>query len=1176
VAVLGVKGGMHFYRGSGAGAARYFDEAHERGAGAYYDERGQAVVRLDAWCEGRCVATPAAVERGDLVRWVEGVDLMTGKRKGIIRGAGAADRQPLRFVEMVVNNAKSLSIVASQNPVVADALDRVIERQADEIAKYLSRVAVTRVGPRGSQQEVGSLTVETARVTHLTSREGDPHRHVHLMINARVQAVDGTWHGLHSASLRQHIQAVHELGQRVLMTDGELRATLAREGYTLGRSGEIDQAREAVEMLSKRSTKIEAKRKRIEAKWRGEHPGQEPSQRALNGFAQQAWAEDRPTKPGERETPEQLAERVRLELADAGFDFTPGAFLATTSHRTTWSVGQVDRDQVAAEAVAVLGANKSAWSSAELTAAVEAAVTRSGVVGDPQAVAELAEDVRARAAERCLSVLDPEVHTPTSMSRHLTSQAVIDADMRLNLGMAGLAGQHGEQGEQDLSGGAIAVLQGLDPAQGEAVAAVTGTRHLEVIIGPAGTGKTAMLAVAKQRLDAQERELVVVAPTKKAAQVAGGQVGGDGTSLSALLYGYGFRWDELGRWSRLSVGQEDPASGRVYEGPREGSRLSLASVVVVDEAGLTTVDQANALIDVAAETGAQVRLLGDPRQLGAVGRGGVMESASRWVEGGPVTLDEVHRFLTVGTDETGMPVTVSDTDYGELSLALRDAVEPDAVADELVGRGAVVVHETEAEVVEAIAAQVAATADPEALAVTVATNEDARKINEAVRTRRVDAGEVDDTRTVQGMDGERIGAGDRIVTRRNDTARNVANRETWTVEKVTAEGTVLARGNKDRHVRLDPSYVAEAVQLGYATTDYGNQGVTANRSVTWVTGATTTGGLYVGATRGRYDNTLHVVAEDREDARDQLVAAMGRDRADRGLDTAREQAEAEATPARVPVQIDPASWRSDAEIKAVATAVKRRYDADLAELDRVYARSNAAVELENQRDREIAEAARGLADRLRAMAGQMEAERDGRIAEATAYYFAVREDARSIEEGPGVFGRKAARVEAAQARRDEVARRFGEPQLPGASWDDNAVRDAARSAVERVMRPEVTGLQKDAQAQEQDAAAAQRRIAERDQAQLEAAKRRAEIVDGAVQAAKQLLAVREWRAKQVQTMTPDEVASADAARDTLLADQQQQQEQQQQEQQRQRQERRRYYEPPGPEMGRDDSLGLER
>jgi hypothetical protein len=157
-----------------------------------------------------------------------------------------------------------------------------------------------------------------------------------------------------------------------------------------------------------------------------------------------------------------------------------------------------------------------------------------------------------------------------------------------------------------------------------------------------------------------------------------------------------------------------------------------------------------------------------------------------------------------------------------------------------------------------------------------------------------------------------------------------------------------------------------------------------------------------------------------------------------------------------------------------------------------------------------------------------------------------------------------------------VARRFGEPQLPGASWDDNAVRDAARSAVERVMRPEVTGLQKEAQAQEQDAAAAQRRIAERDQAQLEAAKRRAEIVDGAVQAAKQLLAVREWRAKQVQTMTPDEVASADAARDTLLADQQQQQEQQQQEQQRQRQERRRYYEPPGPEMGRDDSLGLER
>ena len=116
---------------------------------------------------------------------------------------------------------------------------------------------------------------------------------------------------------------------------------------------------------------------------------------------------------------------------------------------------------------------------------------------------------------------------------------------------------------------------------------------------------------------------------------------------------------------------------------------------------------------------------------------------------------------------------------------------------------------------------------------------------------------VDDVRVAAGMDGARIGAGDRIVTRRNDAAADVANRETWTVEAIRTDGAVLAR-HRDRRVRLDAGYVAEAVQLAYATTDYGNQGVTVDRSVTWVSEATTAGGLYVGATRGRYDNTLHV------------------------------------------------------------------------------------------------------------------------------------------------------------------------------------------------------------------------------------------------------------------------------------------------------------------------------
>lgn len=45
-------------------------------------------------------------------------------------------------------------------------------------------------------------------------------------------------------------------------------------------------------------------------------------------------------------------------------------------------------------------------------------------------------------------------------------------------------------------------------------------------------------------------------------------------------------------------------------------------------------------------------------------------------------------------------------------------------------------------------------------------------------------------------------------------------------------------------------------------------------------------GVYVGMTRGRSINRVHLVAVDAGDACEQFVVAMGRDRADRGLERA--------------------------------------------------------------------------------------------------------------------------------------------------------------------------------------------------------------------------------------------------------------------------------------------------
>jgi len=1167
---------MHFYRGSGHGAAKYFDEGHQ-GAEAYYSENARVAVEIDTWKAGERAGRTTLAAEGDLIKWVEGIDPKSGEVKGMIR-TGGADRQPLRFVEVVVNNPKSLSIVASQNPVVSTALNAVLDRQADEIAQYLSAVAVTRVGPRGAQVEVGNLTVETARVRHLTSREGDPHRHVHLMLNTRVKTPDGNWRGLHSAGIRQQIRAVNERGTRVLMTDLGLRQALASQGYTLGADGEVDQARDAVDLMSKRTAQVGEDRERLEMDWRLAHPEREPSQRVKNGWDQAAWASSRPAKTKEREGPEELASRVRVELEEAGFDFTLDARQPLRTERVP--VAEVDRDAVAVEAVAVLSGQKSAWSLADLTAAVEVAVVRSGVVAESAAVVELVEDCEARALERCTSVLDAARHTPTAMSRYLTSDAVIAADAALNLGFAGLAGGGGER---DQDGGALAELRGLGAGQIEAVEALTGSRRLEVVVGPAGSGKTKMLATSRERLAEQGRDLVVVAPTRKGAMVAAAEVGAEGSSLSALLYRHGFRWDEAGQWSRLNrdpLNRDavNPAAGR----PAASPALSAASVIVVDEAALMTVDQANALIDLAAESGAALRLVGDPRQLGAVGRGGVMETAGRWAQS-TVTLDEVHRFVRAGIDEDGMPVTETDHDYGALSLALREGTEPDAVVEWLFGRDMVVLHASEAEAIAAIAADVAPDLErPGAVAVTVATNAEAEAVNRAVRELRVAAGTVNDTAVTFGMEGVRIGPGDHIVTRRNDAERNVSNRQSWVVQEVLVDGSMVVAAEGARRVYLDPSYVTEAVQLGYASTDYGNEGVTTTRSVTSVGSATSAGGLYVGATRGRYDNTLHLVAEDREDARAQLVAALGRDRADRGLDVARARAEAEASRTVRPLEPDPpaapeidtAHWRTEAELDQRERQIEVRFSLGMSAMRPVAVMDDDERQRANEADQAAAAEARREAAAQRAEADRIAATEDELVARASADYMAAREDARIIEAGPGRFGRKAAQVDEARDHRAEVARRWSDPQLPGSGWSDEAVRGRAAGAAERMVdagaRPHrVQAARADKVAEEHERAVA-RRDSDRESAiwmNKSNAKNRAILLAKVERDRATIAEGRELRAQVVATMSPEEVSAIDQERDALRVAQDRQRRLEEQQDAGMANERYRSIEREGPGLG---------
>ena len=160
-------------------------------------------------------------------RWVAGYYVTTGAAKGRLR----TDEHGLRFVEVVVNGPKTWSLAAAIHPAIADAYDAAQERAAAEIVGWVADHATTRIGPRGRQVQVPVERIDAAVVRHHTSRAGDPHRHLHLQINARVFA-HGTWRGLHSVGVVDSIEAINGIGHAAVACDPEFRRALAAHGYT--------------------------------------------------------------------------------------------------------------------------------------------------------------------------------------------------------------------------------------------------------------------------------------------------------------------------------------------------------------------------------------------------------------------------------------------------------------------------------------------------------------------------------------------------------------------------------------------------------------------------------------------------------------------------------------------------------------------------------------------------------------------------------------------------------------------------------------------------------------------------------------------------------------------------------------------------------------------------------
>ncbi|MEU4208369.1 MobF family relaxase [Rothia terrae] len=910
-----MKGGMTFFHGTTSKAVRQYLE-NDRTASDYYLEHGDVLATGYTFDSDGSVTDVKLLDGESYERLIDGRDPVTGEVRGRAMG-----EKSTRFIDKPVNVSKSLSLVAEINPAVAAALDQAMVQAVEGLGSYLAQNVHVRVRVgNGERIWCAPDQLEIATAVHRTSRDGDPHRHIHVHLINKARLGD-TWYALDTSEVRRLNKVLNAVGERIIHADENLHRVLAEQGYSFDpATGDIAELALFVKGFSQRAKAIAARREELLADWELKHPGVTPGRALLNAIDYQAWSQTRAVK-----TSETTADTGRWfsELVGMGF-VAPTPALVDVQTLPRLSELELSPAELGVAVVGQLSGEVSSWSVADMSAAAYTRLSHYGFVASRQELADYVDQAVEVAKEQCTVVL--EGFDTAQLPHHLkvfTSPEVIaeETELRQHLAALGahtlthqvLVGNRLESVAGDMPaemiGRVFASGEYLDPAgqkitppaggaHGRALSMMAGSARLVSVTGPAGAGKTSLLKASKVLVHARGGRQVIVAPSGKAADVARQETGSQSGTIHQLLYAYGFRQVQD------SVTGESVWGERVVPGqegyvpvPRKWA-LGVLDQVVVDEASMMSQDTAVRLVQVARESGAQLVLTGDYAQLSAVGRGGVLSLAQ--AAGASVDLESVYRFRTA---DGGV-----DAGYADVSLMMRARQDPGAVFDALVDRGLVQVHDSVEDAHGALAAAwVDASEAGRSAVVSATTNEDAGSVNAqvaALRAARESAGiphdvsvssrSVSSAGALVGMDGLQVRIGDTVMARKNDHDLGVLNRQSFRVLQTTEDFVrVQSASDSRRQLCLPVEYVQNHVQAGYAVTTHGAQGMTVDEAHTLITASSDGAGVYVGLSRGRERNVAHFVASDVEDARGQFIAAMGAHRADEGLAAAREQLRAE-------------------------------------------------------------------------------------------------------------------------------------------------------------------------------------------------------------------------------------------------------------------------------------------
>ena len=419
-----------------------------------------------------------------------------------------------------------------------------------------------------------------------------------------------------------------------------------------------------------------------------------------------------------------------------------------------------------------------------------------------------------------------------------TTRAMIEAERRLHQAAKLMAERERHHVNDRNRAAAVARAEArglvLSGEQAAALGHITDGRDIGVVVGHAGTGKSAMLGVAREAWEAAGYEVRGVALSGIAAENLEAGSGIPSRTIASLEHGWG--------------------QGR--------DLLTTGDILVIDEAGMVGTRQLERVLSHAADAGAKVVLVGDPMQLQSIEAGAAFRSIHE--RHGGVEIGEVRR-----QHEEWQRAATRDLAIGPARDAIH-AYDRHGMVHEARTR-----EQARCDLIDQWDRDRQASPDKSRIILTH-TNDEVRSLNEAARERMRQAGDLGHEVQVTVERGERnFASGDRVMFLQNERGLGVKNGTLGTIEQVSPQ-SLTVRTDDGRNVSFNLKDYCN-IDHGYAATIHKAQGMTVDRTHVLATPGMDAHASYVALSRHRDRMELHYGRDDFANP-DRLVRTLSRDR----------------------------------------------------------------------------------------------------------------------------------------------------------------------------------------------------------------------------------------------------------------------------------------------------------